>query len=174
MLYPSFILFLGATVFLQTAAVVLAHPESVEELQLVKRHTEKAARALESCHHKLLKSRALHTSRFTKREEWINSHVQKRGIKRRNQPQTGLNWHVAGLDERSVGCILTPQTTLGQLARSGMDSQGYSYTDLISRPILDGRDVSCSGPFADPWMAWLCSGPFADPGHPRMAWAIHG
>ena len=67
--HPPFILLPGATVFLQTAAVVLAHPESAEELQLVKRHTEKAARALESCHHKLLKSRALHTSRFAKREE---------------------------------------------------------------------------------------------------------
>ena len=37
-----------------------------------------------------------------------------------------------------------------------------------------GPDGMCSGPVADPWMAWLCSGPFVDPGHPRMARGIHG
>ena len=126
MLFPPFPLLLGAVAFLQTAVVVvLAHPESLEELQLAKRHTKKAIRALESCHHKLLKNRALHASRFAKREEWINSHVQKRGIKRRSQPETtGLNRREVGPDERSVECILTPQTTIGQSPPHRDNSQG--------------------------------------------------
>ena len=32
-------------------------------------------------------------------------------------------------------------------------------------------DRKCSGPVADPWMAWLCSGPVADP---WMSWLCSG
>lgn len=104
MLFTPLIL-LGAA-FLQGAAAHAAD-ETLEAREHTVRYTRAAIRSLEKCQGSLLENRELHRRTLEKREAWVSSHVEKRGIKRRSMPFTKRD--ESEIFKRQVSCVLAPE-----------------------------------------------------------------
>ena len=79
----------------------------------------------------------------------------------------------SGLEEEEDSFVDIDGTLGTRCDREG----GIRGTGMVGKRvevITSSGGQGCSGPVADPWLAWLCSGPVADPGHLRMARATHG